>query len=70
MGRQIADVERDNLCEVGVETVLADFDVFWKSLKTPEQAELLQLLVVGVEFEAGGNSIAIEFRTTGIKGLV
>ncbi|WP_261343716.1 hypothetical protein [Symmachiella macrocystis] len=41
----------------------------WKTLKRREQAELLQLLVADMEFDAGDNSIAFEFHTTVIKGL-
>ncbi|WP_197532351.1 hypothetical protein [Symmachiella macrocystis] len=69
LGRQISEVERDHVSEADVVAALADFDGLWKSLKPREQAELLQLLVAGVEFDAGDNSIAIQFHPTAIKGV-
>jgi len=55
--------------EADVVAALADFDELWKTLKTREQSELLQLFVASVEFDAAENSLAMQFHTSAIKGL-
>jgi len=67
--RQMAEHEQDRISEADVVAALADFDGVWQELKSREQAELLQLLIAGVEFDAEDDSIAIQFHSTGIKEL-
>ena len=69
IGRQMAEHEHNCISESDVVDALADFDGVWKKLKSREQAELLQLLIAGVEFDAEDDSISIQFYPTGIKGL-
>ena len=45
LGQQIGEVERNQIADADVAAALCEFDERWKSLKTQEQAELLQLHV-------------------------
>ncbi len=67
--RQMAEHDQFHISGAGVVEALADFDDVWRELKSREQAELLQLLIEDVEFDAEGDSISIQFHTTGIKEL-
>ncbi len=67
--RQIANVEHNEITQDQVDAVLCDFDTLWKSLKSREQAELLQLLVAKAEFNAEDSSLTIQFHPMVIKEL-
>ena len=60
--------QRD-LRSVHVEAALGDFDQVWDAMKPREQSRLLFLLVAKVEFDAGDNSIVLQFHPTAIKSL-
>ena len=52
-----------------MEAALGDFDQVWDAMKPREQSRLLFLLVAKVEFDAGDNSIVLQFHPTAIKSL-
>lgn len=48
---------------------LREFEPVWESLNTREKCRVLQLLIERVEYEGAAGTIAVTFRTNGIKAF-
>ncbi len=67
--RQLQEHEQNRLTVADIDTAPADFDGVWKALSTREQAQLVALLVAGVEFDATESTVAVSFHPTAINAL-
>ncbi|MGB4726503.1 MAG: recombinase family protein [Thermogutta sp.] len=67
--RQLEEHEQGRLTAADVDAALAEFDGVWNALSPREQAQLVALLVVRVEFDAAQSTIAVSFHPTAIKAL-
>jgi site-specific DNA recombinase len=66
---RIEEHERDLLNSGDIDVAFADFDNVWNALSPREQAQVLELLVARVEFDAADSTVAISFHTSAIKSL-
>ena len=60
---------RERIDEAELKAAFEDFDNVWSALSPREQAEVLQLLIARVDYEAADSSISITFHPSGIKAL-
>jgi len=67
--RQLEEHEQGRLTAADVDAALAEFDGVWNALSPREQAQLVALLVVRVEFDAAQSTLAVSFHPTAIKAL-
>lgn len=64
-----AVLEGQTVTEAEARAVFADFDGLWKSLIPREQARLLKLLLVSVEYDGDAGIVSVTFRPTSIRSL-
>ena len=65
----IDDLSANRISNDDVAAAFADFDNLWESLSPREQADLLSLLIAGVEFDVRASTVSVTFHDAGIKTL-
>ena len=66
---QIVALSREMVVEHEVQAALSVFDPVWETLRPPEQARIIHLLVERVDYDGGNGTVSVTFRPSGIKTL-
>jgi len=66
---ELVALRSQEISEAEVVAALAQFDQLWEALTPREHAQVLELLIERVTYDADSSTLSIAYRPTGIKSL-